>query len=1310
MSDMSFNVIALDRASKTFLSAAESIDRMSNKLDRLDGKTATASVNIKTDESQKTLDSFTNRFALMTAGIAAASPIAGAAIVGGIGAGLIGVTVLAQKSNEQVQQTYKTLWSNVVSSTQAATSQLVPQIVGAGNQIGHTFEALEPQMRRAFSAAGPDLQALTTGVTQFATNAMPGVTSAMVNSLPIFEGIQHAASDLGTAFGSSVASIGQNSSAYGATLQSFGQITGVVLGLAVTLVNDLATVWAASGQDIVAAISGVAQVASGLAGGALPILTAGLTAAAQILTVVANVLEPLSPILGTVGVAAIATWAAFKLAGVVTAGVNALAAGVVTMGASLEVGTTRAAAAGIAVQGLGARAATTAVGTAAMAESMAGPVGIALAVVTVGFGVLSGVMSDSSTTAQDLAGSMGGVTAALQASNGAINSSVVNAVQADDGFKKAAEAAQQFGISQSALIPVITGQGDAYEKLIKQLQGVVDANKNYTEGAKSGVQTETGLNATGQAAQNLVDILGVLSGKFKDNKSSADQQTQALQNNASTLTRSVAGMAVATNFAIAFNTGVYDGVESLRQMAIASGDSASTVDQLSRAMGRAQLSSANAGAAITSAFSQADSQVVQARQSVASAAHGVQQASRSIADAQHSEATAARGLADAQRGVVEAQRGVADAQRGMVTAQRAVTDAQRQERDAQVSLNEARQQAIRDLKAMHQQLDDQFTSEASGRVRLFDAQTAGLNLGIDSSNAREIAAGPVTAENEARVKAAIDLLSAQNSLNTAIQNGVYLKQDVAAADAKGVEGSRSVVSAQQSVVSAQQQVVSAQQQVKDASYGVEQAQQAVVRAQQAVSDASYAQERAHQAVRDAQYQQSQASQQLTTANQALKGAVDDASRSFDINTDAGRRNIGLLQSLSDAIIKQYGPTAAGYNALIQETANKFGITTGAAQDLLGKLGEIPKDFKFGMTAVAAVDTTALAAVFKGTSAGGYFNDSMNVKKTIGGTGYAGGGPVFGPGGPRDDMIDAKLSAGEYVQPTDVVNHYGVDYMEALRQKRIPRFAKGGPVLMDVIQANAFGAGAGLAYGSNINAFETMGIKHPPQLPKYVAPMVTLGYPTGGAATSGDALAAQNYARSVLGYFGWGQDQMAPLIALWNGESGWRWNADNPSSSAYGIPQALPGSKMAAAGPDWRTNPATQINWGLGYIKNRRDYGSPAAAYAQWLSRSPHWYADGGQVSNARLPRPRAYDNGGSLPPGMSTVWNGTGKPENVRTSGQEDALVGAVRGLEDRLVSVIDNLMSREWTGTLRTQRGALVGEVKAALAEVTHQSSGGRV
>ena len=97
--------------------------------------------------------------------------------------------------------------------------------------------------------------------------------------------------------------------------------------------------------------------------------------------------------------------------------------------------------------------------------------------------------------------------------------------------------------------------------------------------------------------------------------------------------------------------------------------------------------------------------------------------------------------------------------------------------------------------------------------------------------------------------------------------------------------------------------------------------------------------------------------------------------------------------------------------------------------------------------------------------------------------------------------------------------------------------------------------------------------------------------------------AQEIAKGMVAARGWGDDQFACLVSLWNAESGWRVNAGNQSSGAYGIPQALPGSKMASAGADWQTNPATQITWGLGYISGR--YGTPCAAYAK--HESSGWY-------------------------------------------------------------------------------------------------------
>jgi hypothetical protein len=86
-------------------------------------------------------------------------------------------------------------------------------------------------------------------------------------------------------------------------------------------------------------------------------------------------------------------------------------------------------------------------------------------------------------------------------------------------------------------------------------------------------------------------------------------------------------------------------------------------------------------------------------------------------------------------------------------------------------------------------------------------------------------------------------------------------------------------------------------------------------------------------------------------------------------------------------------------------------------------------------------------------------------------------------------------------------------------------------------------------------------------------------------------------------YGWGSDQFSCLSSLWNKESGWNYQAYNSDGGATGIPQALPGSKMASAGSDWQTNAATQISWGLDYID--RAYGSPCSAWGH--SQAMNWY-------------------------------------------------------------------------------------------------------
>ena len=93
------------------------------------------------------------------------------------------------------------------------------------------------------------------------------------------------------------------------------------------------------------------------------------------------------------------------------------------------------------------------------------------------------------------------------------------------------------------------------------------------------------------------------------------------------------------------------------------------------------------------------------------------------------------------------------------------------------------------------------------------------------------------------------------------------------------------------------------------------------------------------------------------------------------------------------------------------------------------------------------------------------------------------------------------------------------------------------------------------------------------------------------------------AQAMLGSFGWSSSQFSCLDPLWEHESRWSVTAANPGSGAFGIPQALPGSRMASAGPDWQTSAATQITWGLRYIRDT--YGSPCAAWSH--EQATGWY-------------------------------------------------------------------------------------------------------
>jgi hypothetical protein len=288
-----------------------------------------------------------------------------------------------------------------------------------------------------------------------------------------------------------------------------------------------------------------------------------------------------------------------------------------------------------------------------------------------------------------------------------------------------------------------------------------------------------------------------------------------------------------------------------------------------------------------------------------------------------------------------------------------------------------------------------------------------------------------------------------------------------------------------------------------------------------------------------------------------------------------------------------------------------------------------------------------------------------------GTGHrrASGGLVPGYGG--GDKWPALLEGGEAIVP----KHLTPMVAPFLKAHRVPGFAAGGLVpsysgsaamapwvkaddkatirLIDLAVVKATLAGIAAAKAAAAASF---GAAH-----------------GSGGPSSGAVSALQRYAASLFGQFGWSASQLGPLIALWNGESGWNPLARNPSSGAFGIPQALPPGKMGALAASG--NAAAQIRWGEGYIHSV--YGTPANAYGTWLSRSPHWYGGGTR----------------SAFPGLAVV--GERGPEIVSFRGGETVTPVTGGGPSDNLLSqVLAELR------TLNRQTAAAPGRTSAGLAD----------
>jgi hypothetical protein len=371
----------------------------------------------------------------------------------------------------------------------------------------------------------------------------------------------------------------------------------------------------------------------------------------------------------------------------------------------------------------------------------------------------------------------------------------------------------------------------------------------------------------------------------------------------------------------------------------------------------------------------------------------------------------------------------------------------------------------------------------------------------------------------------------------------------------------------------------------------------------------------------------------TTLNNAMATAIFDASggqKTFDNFATAilttgtnSSQTRGAALSLADGLYHLTGNVGDARSEFESFAQKGLGLTATQADSLWkttlpGLQSEI--NSLHGKTIPVDVTATAQGTLNAIAHLPGQNPDASSLVFS------AAGGPIVGPGGPTADRVPVMASNGEFMMQASAVNKYGTGMMSAINAGR---FASGGLINFD--QPGSWAASNEGNWGTHISQWWAQQADNAFQSAAKAAAVTYANQGTASAGPGGGSPAA-NYALAQALY---PQYKGTSVMAAWNNvamrESGWNQFARNASSGAYGIPQALPPTKMPfAAQAAGGSNPTAQIEWMWNYMAST--YGGPIGAWQHELSAG--W-----------------YDNGGILKPGLTLAYNGTGQDEYVSRGG-----------------------------------------------------------
>lgn len=1195
-----------------------------------------------------------------------ATAIGGAIVAGGplidaagIGTGVLFLAAMGaaiQKGNPALEAGWAKLKDDATTAATAASMGMVGPLDRAMGEIDGLIQREAPLLKSMFDDAAQDVPILTQAVVDFTTNALPGLESGLAGSQQIMSATAGMAAVLGKEVGEIGSSFGQNSQQ------------------AVTGINALSGILGELGHTVATVVDFTTRLASG----ALPTLASGLGGVLGVANGVLHILEPIAPALGSIAIYGVEAWGSFKLAGLATSGVESLgkslgslSSTLVSAGAKLEDSSLHGTKLGSSLEGAALKGATFAEKLGSVANNVAGPLGLVLGVASAGMMLFGQSSADAAQKAQQQAQTTADLAQALQQSHGVIDANVQATVAQKLATDDNVKTLTGYGVSITDVSQKLLQGNGAIDKQIASLQAQKDAvtgnAANYVTTYGQMGQSSSQLTATARAQVGAID-----------GQVTAWQALEATMPDAIKQQKAYDDVITANSAAMGINVGHLNSAQNAQE---------------------AYDSTLNAAVAQymqnTSAIKQYNDAVVAAAGANLSAKQQFQQLDDAVSSAQQAVTSASVGVANAQHSIVDAGNAVDAARHSEQQAVQAVTDAQysyqqslMQEKQAQQNVMAARQAAADQLQSLQRQMADQGDSLASAKLRLEQAQAAVAAAGLSGTTLASL--GDPTASNAANFQLLLNLSQAQHALNDTQAQGVDLAKQNAAAQKAGIEGNAGVISAEQ-------QLADAKHSTAQAALGVQNATYAERQASLAVSDAIWAQHSAQTAL-------TQAQQAGLDAQKKLSEAKDADSRTLDINTEAGNRNWQTVEDLYYKNLATTGSVQAATKVTEDETT-AMGFNKDSVQGVIDTLGGINNHtFNFSVVGTPNLDLGPMQGILKDPNLGLF----TNGKGDSGGIASAGrlatGGPVTGPGGPRDDLVPLWASAGEYMQPADVVDHYGLGFMEALRQKKVPKYANGGPIaandLGGIMALNAgVSALAGIYEGVGItgNALHAK-----PSLPTALSKPgnfsagafgnmggVGLGMGSLGPVPGVPSSRAANEAivNAIWAGYGWNSGaEWDATIKLLMQESGFNNTAQNPTSTAYGMFQFLD-TTWAGYGIPKTSDPTQQTIAGGRYLKSR--YGDPLGAEAH--EKAFNWYGAGGPVTggiagiNDHGPELVRLPSGSTVVPNSNTqsVIGGGDRPVVIEStvifSGDTDSDIAALfqRLLRQRKLRIEQKYISK---------------------------------